>query len=630
MRRRPLLFWLDRVVLVVLLTALIGCGGTQRSSVNPEVGAPSESSAPGGIALPGLPGLDGTPLPLKLPSYANTIYSAGNAIWDSFGDDNVFTGNALVLRSSLDKPAWADYRYNPAGYQPSRISLGLDVSANAQAWIGVTHYGSGRWRWFSASGDQVITLPPGDWLSADPDPDDLLPERYCTVKVLAHGGADVSVRYVTLEYDNEIEPEFSIAGVVTDEHGQPVPGLGVTVNPGFQYSYTDLDGAYLLAVTAAGAHDVSVDEPSGAWTFTPPVLNVNVVGNETGQDFSGSRIDVRGQILDGSGAGVAGVQVTLDPPGSTATTGADGGYVFQGVMDGLHTVTPLLAGYTFDPADRQVTVAGADEDVAAITATGGQPTFSISGTILDGGTGVDGVTVTLMPGWKTAQTNALGFYSFTGLANGVTYTVTPHKSFWTFAPSARNVLVDGSSVPNTDFAATPPPPGYDVSGQVTDFVVSGNPGVPDVELQLRTSPGNALVGTVQTSPTGAWAFSNVPSGDYKVTATKFDYAWVGSNSIDLMVNNANVSGLAFSGAFAAGPTWNNFAASLVSSRCLSCHRPDSGTAVDPYMRTYDEVQAAGVAHNARIQAGTMPPGSPLNSYYKGYFSLWRDAGFPLD
>ncbi len=70
-------------------------------------------------------------------------------------------------------------------------------------------------------------------------------------------------------------------------------------------------------------------------------------------------------------------------------------------------------------------------------------TYSISGTITSGGTGISGVTVTLSgAGSGTTTTDSNGNYTFTGLSNG-SYTVTPSKSGYTFTPD--NVTINGAS-----------------------------------------------------------------------------------------------------------------------------------------------------------------------------------------
>ena len=81
-------------------------------------------------------------------------------------------------------------------------------------------------------------------------------------------------------------------------------------------------------------------------------------------------------------------------------------------------------------------------------------TFSISGRVTSGGSGLSGVTVALSgTASKTTTTDSIGNYTFTGLVNGA-YTVTPSKSGCTFSPTSLSTSIDGSNITGQDFTAT--------------------------------------------------------------------------------------------------------------------------------------------------------------------------------
>jgi hypothetical protein len=63
-----------------------------------------------------------------------------------------------------------------------------------------------------------------------------------------------------------------------------------------------------------------------------------------------------------SGAVAGGVNIHLTGPSTdiTTTTGAGGTYVFNGLADGNYLLTPSLGGFSFLPANRSPTIAGAD------------------------------------------------------------------------------------------------------------------------------------------------------------------------------------------------------------------------------------------------------------------------------
>ena len=112
---------------------------------------------------------------------------------------------------------------------------------------------------------------------------------------------------------------------------------------------------------------------------------------------------------------------------------------------------PSKSGFTFSPANKAVTLNGANSTGVNFTASA--VTWSISGTIASG----SGATVTLS-GAASASTTAdgSGNYTFSGLANG-SYTVTPSKSGLTFSPSSKAVTVSGGSVSGVSFAGSSVP-----------------------------------------------------------------------------------------------------------------------------------------------------------------------------
>jgi len=66
---------------------------------------------------------------------------------------------------------------------------------------------------------------------------------------------------------------------------------------------------------------------------------------------------VSGKITGGTQVGVV---LTASPGGKTAETLADGKFSLSGLVSGVYTITTTLAGTTFTPASRQVTVNGAN------------------------------------------------------------------------------------------------------------------------------------------------------------------------------------------------------------------------------------------------------------------------------
>jgi hypothetical protein len=279
------------------------------------------------------------------------------------------------------------------------------------------------------------------------------------------------------------------------------------------YSFPGLpDGPYTVAPTNTG------------FTFSPGTKAVTISGADvTGVSFTSAVITytISGTI---NGAGGNGATVILGGAASASTTAnASGAYSFSGLANGAYTVTPSKAGFTFTPASQGVTVSGAN-----VIANFGTLTFSISGTI--SGAGGNGAAVSLAGASSATTTaNALGSYSFSGLANG-SYAVTPSKSGFTFTPASQNVTVNGANV-TANFATV----SYTISGTISGAGGNG---------ATVTLTGAATV-TATASSTGIYVFSGRTNGAYTVTPRKTGYTFSPTNQA-VTVNNANVSGVNFS------------------------------------------------------------------------------------
>ena len=75
---------------------------------------------------------------------------------------------------------------------------------------------------------------------------------------------------------------------------------------------------------------------------------------------------ISGTITPSAGAGISGVTVRHGT--ITATTNSSGAYTLTGLANATYTLTPSLTGYTFTPANRSVTVNGAN--VTGVNFTG--------------------------------------------------------------------------------------------------------------------------------------------------------------------------------------------------------------------------------------------------------------------
>jgi uncharacterized repeat protein (TIGR02543 family) len=181
-----------------------------------------------------------------------------------------------------------------------------------------------------------------------------------------------------------------------------------------------------------------------------------------------------------SGDAQTGVTLTLTGDASaTTTSGADGTYTFPNLADGSYAVTPTLAGHTFNPSSRSVTVSGANQPGQNFVATAVTPgTYAISGTV--SGDAQAGVTLTLAGAASATTTSgADGTYTFSNLADG-SYAVTPTLAGHTFNPSSRSVTVSGANQPGQDFVATAAE--FIAVGSVFEILADDVPNLPNPGL----------------------------------------------------------------------------------------------------------------------------------------------------
>jgi hypothetical protein len=101
-------------------------------------------------------------------------------------------------------------------------------------------------------------------------------------------------------------------------------------------------------------------------------------------------------------------------------TDALGAYSATVAVDFSGTVTPILAGYAFDPASRTYTNLPTNQTAQDYTAT--LLTYTISGRVTLDSAGLAGVTMAGLPG--NPVTDGTGFYQ-AAVSHGTSFTVTP-------------------------------------------------------------------------------------------------------------------------------------------------------------------------------------------------------------
>jgi Calx-beta domain/Carboxypeptidase regulatory-like domain/Pectate lyase superfamily protein len=311
---------------------------------------------------------------------------------------------------------------------------------------------------------------------------------------------------------------YTIAGKVSDEQGQPVDDVSVKLS-GAQSAtaLTDADGAYAFGDLPAG-ENYTVTVSSERYSFGGASRTFNALSADVDASFAGSSLfyTISGRAVDAKGAGLPGVSVALSGGQSaTATTDAAGNFSFADLpRDQSYTLTPSLRFYAPAPASQTFSSLSADGQVVF---TMSPATHALSGRVTEKGAGLGGATVTLS-GAKSATvtTDSSGNYSFNNLTASGSYTVTPSKSHYTFAPTPQTF--DGLDADtHADFAATL---GHH---QITGRVIKQD--------------GNALAGasvslsgsqtsTTTTDPGGNFAFTSLPDGgNYTVTPALSNYTF---------------------------------------------------------------------------------------------------------
>ena len=216
-------------------------------------------------------------------------------------------------------------------------------------------------------------------------------------------------------------------------------------------------------------------------------------------EFAASSIIVT--VTDAEGNPVAGVQIVAG--GVTNETEIDGTFEFPLLPAGDYTVIPSHPLYTFDPPSEEVTLGPAVDLVFTALRT-----FSVSGFIRDGVSGISGVNIDV--GGEQATTDTNGFYQVAGLDPGA-YDVVPSFPGYAFVPSLQQVNLQGDTT-NINFTAVGL---LSISGRIR---TEGGQGVPNVLVRAGNRTG-------LTGPTGDYTITEVPQRLQTVTPALFGYSF---------------------------------------------------------------------------------------------------------
>ncbi|MDH4275722.1 MAG: carboxypeptidase regulatory-like domain-containing protein, partial [Gammaproteobacteria bacterium] len=484
-----------------------------------------------------------------------TISTLGNGTYTVTPSMTGYTFTPATRTATINNADVADINYAGTPPAPATYALsGRIIKSNGNALSGVTIALTGaatRSATSDSNGDYSIPgLSPGDYVVTPSLTGYTFTPTKQTVAV-----TNIDVAMIDFTAAPPQNATYTLSGQVTSGANTALSGATVTLSGAADATATtDASGNYSFANLGNG--DYAVTPTKNGYTFVPSDTLVTINGDNVANiNFAGTATAVTtytisGQVTAAANAPVSGATVTLSGATTTSvTTDASGQYTFVNLVNGDYTVTPTLANYTFAPPQIAVTVNGAN--VTNTNFSGTQTvvlTYTISGKITTGtNTALSGATVALSgAATASATSDANGDYSFTNLANG-SYTVTPTKSGYTFAPTNLPVTVSGVDVTNTNFSGTQSVVAtYSISGTVAD---ANGVAISGVTITQGTT-------TVTTDSAGAYTLTGLGNGSYTLTPSLTGYSFTPPTT-NVTLNGANITATDFV-AVAPTPGVRNF------------------------------------------------------------------------
>ncbi|WP_264530669.1 glycosyl hydrolase family 18 protein [Flavobacterium sp. N502540] len=356
----------------------------------------------------------------------------------------------------------------------------------------------------------------------------------------------------TLNFTQVATPVYyTVSGTVLD---------GTTSIQGVTVTATSTGGTFTGVSNASGTYSISL--PSGAdYTMTAaksglsftPVSTVynNLTANKTlnfSQDVIVAGVSkISGTVKNGS-VPVSGAKVELILPwtdnshpymSKIATTDAQGKYSFDNtILAGYTTISSLKMNawennnVVYSPTNLTSFAVPTNPTVYDFNTNVVTPTYTVSGTVLNGTAPVAGVTVTATDGTTvlTAVSDTSGNYSIANLVSGANYTVTAAKSGLSFTPvSTVYAVINSNKILN--FTQIVAPIYYTVSGTV----LNGTTAIAGVTISA-TSGTTTLTSVSDAS--GNYSIANLISGtNYTVTAAKSGLSFTPVSTVYSAINS---------------------------------------------------------------------------------------------
>ena len=243
---------------------------------------------------------------------------------------------------------------------------------------------------------------------------------------------------------------YTISGQITaGTNAFSGAAVQATNNTGSFTATSDAGGNYVITNCCPGTYWVTPSLPG--YLFNPAANSITVgPANANGVNFTTlATFSVSGRVLYGAN-GLAGVNVAVGT--SNTVTDANGNYTVTNLQANTYPITPSLACYSFNPANRTVV---AWPSTNGVNFAASNDVYTISGRIAEGADGLSGVAVEVRNPTNatdiTIGTDVNGNYALAGLCPGI-YSVTPSLPGYVFDPVAPTITV-GPSANGVNFAA---------------------------------------------------------------------------------------------------------------------------------------------------------------------------------
>lgn len=318
----------------------------------------------------------------------------------------------------------------------------------------------------------------------------------------------------------------TITGRLTDAStNQPLNGVSVSaisIQPPTTTT-TDATGSFVLSDIPQGSQTITfILAGYGAATMTVPVTAGSIISVGTVSLYANPTTGIiRGIVTDSSnGQPLSGVAITSSGSFSgSATTGADGSFIFSNVTPGAVTLSAAKAGYGPVNGTGTVTAGGILFFNPQMTTLPPQPsTGTVTGKVIDASDNqpVSGVYVELLSNGSTVNTDVSGNFTLSNVPSGSQTIIFMLAGYTDITVTAD--IVGGANNNLGTISLSPNPTTGVIRGTVTD--ASNNQPLSGVTIKLT----GAFTASAVTGADGKFIFTGVTPGAVTVTASKIGYS----------------------------------------------------------------------------------------------------------